>query len=103
MWLRRAAEQGNTEAQFWLGAAYEEGRFGTTDYQAAFKWLVKAAEQRHSAAQVILGEMYEEGEFVSQNYVMAAKWYRKAAEHSPDMGGAGQGRNRLGMLYEDGI
>ena len=47
MWLRRAAEQGNTEAQFWLGAAYEEGRFGTTDYQEAFKWLVKAAEQGH--------------------------------------------------------
>jgi TPR repeat protein len=103
MWLRRAAEQGDTEAQFWLGAAYEEGRFGTTDYQEAFKWLVKAAEQRHPDAQVILGEMYEEGEFVSQNYVMATKWYRKAAEHSPDMGGAGQGRNQLGMLYEDGL
>ncbi|PYU04330.1 MAG: hypothetical protein DMG34_10550 [Acidobacteria bacterium] len=33
---------------------------------------------------------------------MAAKWYRKAAEHDPDWGGAGQGRNHLGILYLDG-
>ena len=103
IWLRRAAEQGNAEAQFWLGASYEEGRFGTTDYPEAFKYLRKAAEQGHTDAQVALGEMYEEGEFVSQNYALAAKWYRKAAEHVPDFGGAGQGRNRLGHLYEDGL
>ena len=28
--------------------------------------------------------------------------YRKAAEHVPDLGGAGQGRNNLGNLYEEG-
>lgn len=103
MWLRRASEQGNAEAQFWLGTAYEGGRFGTTDYQEAFKWLRKAAEQGHPDAQVSLGEMYEDGEFVSQDYALAAKWYRKAAEHVPDLGGAGQGRNQLGMLYMDGL
>ena len=54
-------------------------------------------------AEVSLGEMYQDGEFVSQNYLLAAKWDPKAKEHSPDMGGAGQGRNQLGMLYEDGL
>jgi uncharacterized protein len=29
--------------------------------------------------------------------------YRKAAEHVPDLGGAGQGRNELGLLYMDGL
>jgi len=29
-------------------------------------------------------------------------WYRKAAEHVPDFGGAGQGRNNLGLLYMEG-
>ncbi len=103
MWLRRAAEQGNTEGQFMLGATYENGKFGRTDYQEAFKWLGKAADKGDPDAEVSLGEMYQDGEFVSQNYLLAAKWYRKAAEHSPDMGGAGQGRNQLGMLYEDGL
>jgi len=102
MWLRRAAEQGNAEAQFWLGNAYEQGRIGTTDYGQAFKWLRKAAEQGHPDAQFSLAQMYEDGEFVSQNYTLAAKWYRKAAEHVPNLGGAGEGRNSLGLLYMDG-
>jgi hypothetical protein len=34
---------------------------------------------------------------------VAAKWYRKAAEHVPDFGGAGQGRNNLGLLYLSGL
>jgi len=47
--------------------------------------------------------MYKDGEGVPQNYVLAAKWYRKAAEHVPDFGGAGEGRNNLGLLYMDGL
>jgi len=39
---------------------------------------------------------------VWQNYTLAAKWYRRAAEHVPDLGGAGQGRNSLGLLDLDG-
>ena len=41
-------------------------------------------------------------EGVKQDFHLAAKWYRKAAEHVPDLGGAGQGRNNLGMLYLNG-
>ena len=47
--------------------------------------------------------MYEDGEFVSQNYALAAKWYKKAAEHVPNSGGAGAGRNNLGLLYLSGL
>jgi TPR repeat protein len=47
--------------------------------------------------------MYEDGRGVEQSYAMAAKWFRKAAEHVPDLGGAGQGRNELGLLYVDGL
>ena len=43
--------------------------------------------------------MYENGEGVPQDYAQAAKWYRSAAEHVVDLGGAGQGRNNLGLLY----
>jgi hypothetical protein len=50
-------------------------------------------------AQDSLGQIYEDGGGVKNSYVLAAKWYHKAAEHVPDLGGAGQGRNNLGLLY----
>ena len=101
--LLARAERGDKHAQMWLGAYYEQGRFGKPDFQQALKWLRRAAAQDDPDAQVCLGQMYEDGEGVQQNYAVAAKWYRKAAEHVPDFGGAGQGRNRLGLLYLDGL
>ncbi|MBQ0066650.1 MAG: SEL1-like repeat protein [Phascolarctobacterium sp.] len=46
-WLRRAAENGNIEAQCHLGQCYYEGvGYGIEkDYEQAVKWLRKAAEQ----------------------------------------------------------
>ena len=46
----------------------------------------------------MLGRKYALEEGVEQNYKVAAEWYRRAAEHIPDLGGAGQGRNELGLL-----
>jgi TPR repeat protein len=93
------AQHGDAGAQFWLGAGYEQGWFGKTDFQQALKWLRRAAKHGDPDAQNALGQMYEDGEGVAQNYVVAAQWYRKAAEHVRDFGGAGQGRNNLGLLY----
>jgi TPR repeat protein len=93
---------GDADAQMWLGAAYEQGWFGKTNFPEALKWLRKSAEQGNADAQNSLGQMYEDGEGAVRNYSLAAKWYRKAAEHEPNLGGAGQGRNNLGMLYLDG-
>lgn len=101
--MRRAAEQGDTEAQFWLGYGYEEDWFGAVDIQEAKKWYRKAAEGGNPNAQVELGQRYEDGEGVEQNYTLAAEWYRKAAEQVPNLGGASQGRNHLGLLYLQGL
>jgi TPR repeat protein len=86
----------------WLGAAYEQGWFGKTDFHEALKWFRKAAAQGDADAQNALGQMYQDGEGVQKNCIEAAKWYRMAAEHVPDFGGAGQGRNNLGLLYLNG-
>ena len=101
-WMLRAAEQGDAEAQFWLGVAYEQNWFGTTEINEAVKWYQKAAKGGNPDAQVELGQKYEDGEGVEQSFKLAAEWYRKAAEHVPDLGGAGQGRNQLGLLYMKG-
>ncbi len=100
--LLAKAQLGDADAQMWLGAAYEQGWFGKTNFPEALKWFRRSAEQGNPDAQNSLGQMYEAGRGVIQNYSLAAKWYRKAAEHDRDLGGAGQGRNNLGMLYLDG-
>ncbi len=102
-WMLRAAGQGDTEAQFWLGVADEQNWFGTINHQESLKWYKRAAEGGDPDAQVELGQKYEDGEGVKQNYKLAAEWFRRAAEHVPDLGGAGQGRNRLGLLYMEGL
>lgn len=101
--LLAKAQHGDKGAQFWLGAGYEQGWFGKTDFQEALKWLRRAAKQGDPDAQNALGQMYENGEGVTQNYAQAAKHYREAAQHVPDFGGAGQGRNNLGLLYMAGL
>lgn len=101
--MLRAAEQGDSEAQFWLGVAYEQDWFGTMDDVLALKWYRKAAEAGDPDAQVELGQRYADGDGVEQSYKLAAEWFRKAAEHFPDLGGAGQGRYRLANLYMDGL
>ncbi|WP_048942598.1 tetratricopeptide repeat protein, partial [Haemophilus influenzae] len=57
-WYRKAAEQGDANAQAYLGLAYTEGRGVRQDYTEAVKWFRKAAEQGHANAQAILGFSY---------------------------------------------
>lgn len=102
-WMLRAAGQNDAEAQFWLAFGYENNWFGTTDKQEALKWYTKAAENGCPDAQVELGLKLKYGEDMEQNYETAAKWFRMAADHVPNLGGAFQGRNELGLLYMEGL
>lgn len=102
-WMLRAAEHGDAATEFWLGVAYEQDWFGSTDVDLAVNWYQKAAEAGDPDAQVELGQRYADGEGVKQSYELAAKWFRKAAEHVPDLGGAGQGRYRLAQLHMAGL
>jgi len=102
-WFRLAAAQGDANAQFWLGAAYQRGWFGAFDDQEALKWLRKAAAQGLPNAQFRLGQMYEDGEGVPESNPLAASWYRKAADHSPAyLGGVWEAEVQLAYMYRDG-
>ena len=102
-WFRLAAAQGDANAQFWLGAAYQRGWFGAFDDQEALKWLRKAAAQGLPNAQFRLGQMYEDGEGVPESNPLAASWYRKAADHSPGyLGGVWEAEVQLAYMYRDG-
>ena len=94
---RRAAEQGDAEAQFKLGVSYANGEGVGEDDGEAAKWYRKAAEQGHAEAQFKLGVSYGNGWGVAKDEQEAAKWYRKAAEQ-----GHAEAQFKLGVRYANG-
>jgi uncharacterized protein len=74
--LRPLAEQGNADAQFWLGAMYEHGQGVAHDYREARHWVQLAAAQGNAMVQAFLGIAYGEGRGVMQDYQEALKWTR---------------------------
>ena len=91
---RKAAEQGDADAQYNLGVMYERGLGVSQDYAEAVKWYRKAAEQGWAEAEYNLGVMNQEGLGVTQYYAEAMKWYRKAAEQ-----GHAWAQFELGKMY----
>jgi hypothetical protein len=57
-WSRKAADQGNAEAQHNLGVMYFKGQGVTQDYAEAVKWFRKAANQGDAEAQKNLADLY---------------------------------------------
>ena len=95
--FKKLAEQGNAEAQTWLGMMYSKGKGIPEDDQEAVDWYRKAAEQGDAEAQYNLGVMYGEGTGVSENDRLAATWYRKAANQ-----GIAEAQYNLGVMYANG-
>lgn len=76
--LRPLAEQGEVDAQSYLGAMYYEGECFPQDYTEAVKWSRLAAEQGNAQAQNYLGVMYANGQGVPQDYLQAHVWFNLA-------------------------
>jgi TPR repeat protein len=93
-WLRRAAEQGNAEAQYDLGR-----HLLRDDLKAALQWFERAAKQGHDMAQFELGEIYRQGKGdpPGVNNVAAAKWYLLAAER-----GNSSAQAKIGQMFYSG-
>ena len=82
--LRRAAEQGDADAQFMLAELYyrwyDEGDGLEDDLAEAVKWYQEAAGHGHAGAQFELGWCYQSGNGVGEDLEKAVEWYRIAAE-----------------------
>jgi len=95
--FQKAAQQGDMEAQFYLGHMYRKGVGVTKNKQESFNWLTKAAEQGHIRAQFNLGLMYASGYGVAKNIPEAIKWYRVSAQQ-----GNPEAQYFLGRMYHKG-
>ena len=78
-WLAKSTNQGNMDAQLYLGLLYLEGQGVPQDDDIAFAWIRKSAEQEHELAYYDLGMMYLNGRGVPQNDKEAAAWFLKGA------------------------
>ena len=104
LWYRKAADQGDTDAQFQLALMYLEGQGVPRDLQQFISWCRKSADQGYIQAQIQLGFIYDEGGEVAelQDYTQAAYWYLKIATTS-DYSDADEFQRRLGQMYENGL
>jgi uncharacterized protein len=73
------ADQGNGNAQFSLGAFYEQGRGVTKDFSQAAIWYGLAAKQGHPIAQLNLGILYDNGRGLVRDDVLAHTWLSLSA------------------------
>lgn len=97
------AEQGNAQAQYWLGEAYFYGENALeaeteVDYEQARIWYDKAAAQQDACAQHAIGWMYDSGEGVEEaDMEQAFNWYLRAAKQ-----GLSKAQFNVAVLYRDG-
>ena len=79
------AEQGNVEAQRWLGHLYAAGQGVPLSYAIAFKWHLKSAEQGYAPAQKDVGMSYANGDGVAEDDKKAFKWLIKSAKQGYEL------------------
>jgi hypothetical protein len=78
IWLP-LANQGDAEAQTYVGEIYEKGLGQSSDYALAADWYQRAADQGYATAQVSLGQLYERGLGVRKDMAAALDLYRRAS------------------------
>ncbi|MFA0633129.1 tetratricopeptide repeat protein [Vibrio breoganii] len=98
IYWKKAANQGNAEAQTNLGWMYETGTGVIENHKEAVRWYEKAANQGNAEAQTSLGWMYETGTGVIENHKEAVRWYEKAANQ-----GNAYAQANLGGMYLKGL
>ena len=82
---KKAAEQGNSEAQSHLGMMYLRGEHVLKDPNLAFYWLEKSAKQENAAGQFNFAVMYCMGRGVPRDLKQCAYWTKKAHENGADV------------------
>ncbi len=90
--IHKAAEQGDSNAQFQLGEMYEKGKMVRKNENTARQWYRLAAEQGHVSAQFNLGRLMQD-----KNVVESLKWWLEA-----DSRGHNSAALYLGRIYAGG-
>jgi len=80
-WYRRAAERGQSDAQYNLGFMYVLGEGIQSDSEEGLRWLRLAAAQGEGAAMRLMADLYRHGYHgVPVDPLQAAEWDRRYHE-----------------------
>ena len=74
-WYKKAAIQGSSNAQYYLGVIYLEGKGMEKDENKALYWIAQSAKNDHPIGQVVYSRMLKD-----RNSTEAILWMRKAAD-----------------------
>lgn len=77
-WLLRA-EQGSSDAQFYVGSTYYLGTDVPKNLEKAVQWFLRSAEQGNPRAQYNMGVAYYSALGVAHNDASALAWWKRAA------------------------
>jgi len=82
-WVRKAAQQGQAQAQYFMAAAYSRGLYGLKrDDIMAADWLRRSARQGNVDAQYALANAYADGRGVAYDPSEALGWILLAAKNN---------------------
>jgi hypothetical protein len=70
----QAAQAGDDDAQFYLGALHSAGVGRPRSDQEAFRWFARATDQGHSHAMLIVAGLYASGRGTPKDNVKAYSW-----------------------------
>ena len=97
--LQTFADNGNPEAQYYLGLMYARGQGTRKNFAMAREWFTKASDQGNLGAMYFLGKMYASDKFGEPaDQVRAASLLRR-----PSDAGDVRASYNLALLYLDGI
>ena len=83
VWLPQA-ENGDSQAQVYVGEIFEKGLGREPDYATAAGWYEKAAAQKYARGQMNLAYLYEHGLGVPKDPLKALNLYREASGITDD-------------------
>jgi TPR repeat protein len=101
-WFTEAADYGDSEAAYWLGLLFEEGKGVPKNMKQALEYYMSSAEGGDDDAQNKLGDVYECNNVslygVEKNYKKAAMWFERAAHQGNKIA-----QYNIARLYESGL
>jgi TPR repeat protein len=77
LWIRKAADQHDTDALTTLGNMYANGEGVPKNPALAFSWYLKAAEGGDAMCQCLVADIYCDGQGVEKDLPNAVQWYFK--------------------------
>jgi TPR repeat protein len=97
-WLKKAAEQGDKDAQLYMGIISYYGLGTRQDYTAAMNWFRESARRENASAEARLGGMYFAGlGGVAISWKEALRLFRQSSSR-----GDARGMARLGCMLMTG-